>query len=83
MVIKFSDHAYKRVEESGHSLGSLKRIIANIPKLEGKIRWRTSSGVLVLERVNPNFVLVKTYIPRYKFNRNRCEYKYRKGCHVY
>lgn len=83
MVVKLSDHAVTRCKQANESIHSLKKVIMGLPNITGKMRWRTSRGVLVIERVNPNMVLVKTYIPSYKFNRNRCEYKYRKGCHVY
>ena len=81
MEVRFSSHVLKRVKQSGHSLNKLNYIIMKLPLIEGNMRWRTSIGVLALERVNPNLVLVKTYVPRYKFYNKG--YSYRKGCHVY
>lgn len=84
MEVKFSGHAVTRCKQADESIHRLKKVINGLPNITGKMRWRTSRGVLVIEKINPNLVLVKTFIPNYKFAKNnRCDYSYRKGCHVY
>ena len=61
MRVKFSDHALQRVEESSVHIGSLKEI-RTLPNIEGKLRWMTKYGVLVLEKVSETLVIVKTFM---------------------
>lgn len=82
MVVKFSGHAVTRCKQADESIHRLKKVVVGLPNITGKMRWRTSRGVLVIERVNPDLVLVKTFIPSYKFTKNSVN-RYRKGCHVY
>lgn len=79
MRVKFSDHALQRVEESHVNIGSLKREIRTLPKIEGKLRWMTKYGVLVLEKISETLVIVKTFIARHKYKGK----KYHKGCHTF
>lgn len=79
MRVKFSDHALKRLEESCVHIGSLKREIRALPRIEGKLRWMTKYGVLVLEKVSETLVIVKTFIARFKYKGK----KYHKGCHTF
>lgn len=79
MRVKFSDHALQRVEESNVYIGSLKREIRTLPRIEGKLCWKTKYGVLVLEKVSETLIIVKTFIARYKYQGK----KYHKGCHTF
>ncbi|WP_220687776.1 hypothetical protein [Paenibacillus lautus] len=79
MRVKFSDHALQRVEESNVYIGSLKREIRTLPNIEGKLRWMTKYGVLVLEKVSETLVIVKTFIARHKYKGK----KYHKGCNTF
>lgn len=79
MRVKFSDHALQRVGESNVNIGSLKREIRTLPKIEGKLRWMTKYGVLVLEKISETLVIVKTFIARHKYKGK----KYHKGCNTF
>lgn len=79
MRVKFSDHALQRCEESNISIGSLKREIQTIPRIDGKLRWMTKYGVLVLVKVSETLVIVKTFIAKYKYKGK----KYHKGCYTF
>lgn len=83
MVVKFSSHAVTRCRQADENIHRLKKIVNGLPNITGKMRWRTSRGVLVIEKVSAELVLVKTYIPSYKFVNNKSQNRYRKGCHVY
>lgn len=76
MRIKISEHAQTRLNECSVKAGYLIREISSIPNIQGKIRWMTKFGVIVVERVNDNLILVKTFIARYKYKGQN----YRKGC---
>ncbi|MGM1044750.1 MAG: hypothetical protein ACQEXX_01250 [Bacillota bacterium] len=79
MRVKFSEHALQRVVESNVKIGSLKREIQALPNIEGKLRWMTKYGVLVLEKVSESLVIVKTFIAKYKYKGK----KYHKGCYTF
>lgn len=79
MRFKFTEHALQRVGESKVNIGSLKREIRTLPKIEGKLCWKTKYGVLVLEKVSETLIIVKTFIARYKYRGK----KYHKGCNTF
>jgi hypothetical protein len=78
MRIKISEHARTRLKECGVGVGYLIKEISSIPNIQGKLRWMTKFGVIVVERVNENLILVKTFIARYKYHGKG--QNYRKGC---
>lgn len=79
MKIIFSEHAKTRCKQSNVNVGSLKREIQCITNIQGKIRWMTRYGVLILERVSEDIIIVKTFIAKYKYKR----INYNKGCYTY
>lgn len=79
MKIVFSEHAIERCKQSKVSVGSLKREIQCVTNIQGKMRWMTRYGVLILERVSDNIIIVKTFIAKYKYKGTN----YRKGCYTY
>ncbi|WP_223879746.1 hypothetical protein [Paenibacillus spiritus] len=79
MRIKVSEHARMRALESNVEVGYLVKQVSNIPNVKGKLRWMTDLGVIVLERVNDNLILIKTFIARYKYKGQ----KYHRGCHTF
>ncbi len=74
--IKVSDHARTRCKQSNVGVGYLIKMISSIPNVQGKLRWMTAKGVIVIERVNEGLILVRTFIARFKYKGK----KYRKGC---
>lgn len=77
--IKVSDHARTRCKQSNIGVGYLIKMISSIPILQGKLRWMTEKGVIVIERVNEGLILVRTFIARFKYRGKR----YRKGCNTF
>jgi len=74
--IKVSEHAKLRCEQSNVGVGYLIKMISSIPNFQGKLRWMTEKGVIVIERVNEGLILIRTFIARFKYKGKR----YRKGC---
>ncbi len=63
MVVKFSGHAVTRCKQADENIHRLKKIVVGLPNITGKMRWRTSRGVLVIERVNSDLVLDEDIYP--------------------
>ncbi|MET3209668.1 UNVERIFIED_CONTAM: hypothetical protein ABIC26_002615 [Paenibacillus sp. PvR008] len=79
MRIKLSEHARTRCEQSNIGVSRLIKEVASIPNVQGKIRWMTNYGVIVLERVHEGLILIKTFIAKYKYKGKQ----YHKGCRTF
>jgi hypothetical protein len=79
MRIKISEHARVRCEQSNIGVGRLIKEVASLPNVQGKIRWMTRYGVIVLERVNDTLILIKTFIAKFKYKGKQ----YHKGCRTF
>lgn len=78
--IKASEHMIERCKQSGYShFIIINKIPKNIP-IKGQLRWRIPEGILILEKVNPKLIIVKTFINNKKLKRKK---NYRKGYETY
>lgn len=80
-TIKISEHAQLRMKQSEVKMGHLLNQLSLIPKINGKLRWRTNKGVFMFEQVAEHTVIVKTFIPKFKYKKS--DYSYRKGVATY
>ncbi|SEN43942.1 hypothetical protein SAMN04487895_101533 [Paenibacillus sophorae] len=62
-------------------MGYLIKEVSCIKNIEGKIRWMTEKGVLVLLKVSENLIIVKTFISKQRYRGKG--HKYYQGCEVY
>lgn len=74
--IKVSDHVRVRCKQCNIRVGYLIKEISPLPNVQGKLRWMTDKGVIIIERVNEGLILIKTFIARFKYKGKN----YRKGC---
>lgn len=77
--IKVSEHARLRCEQSNVGVGYIIKMISSIPNVQGKLRWMTKKGVIVIERVHEGLILVRTFISRGRYKGRN----YNKGCTIF
>ncbi len=70
----------ERCNESGFNHNTIYSKIPKTLNIEGQLRWRIDEGILIMEKVNPDLIIVKTFIANYKLKRKK---NYKKGWNTY
>lgn len=80
MRIKASDHMIQRCKQSGFNHNQILKKIPKNLNIVGQLRWRIPEGVIILERVGQNLIIVKTFIANKKLKRYK---NYQKGYYAH